>query len=152
MGSWAFEITLFWLCLTEHESIPPSLLLRWYACLFIIIIVIIINISYYYKWLMINCSSDYYFHYYYYYLVILLLLLVFFGVFSIVHVSILFSAWQSTPLACYKPMWVLNGVPIIALMQLLTYLFDLFRFYTITTTLTVSNAHKKPQAKRTLVC
>ena len=52
----------------------------------------------------------------------------------------------------YKPMWVLNGVPIIALMQLLTYLFDLFRFYTIATTLTVSNAHKKPQAKRTLVC
>ena len=105
---------------------------------------------------MINSSFDYY---YYYYLVILLLLLLFFWSSVIVHVSILFSAWQSTPLACsppsssiafstilesqeqentnlntyvrlychnlhstksYKPMWVLDGVPIIALMQLLT--------------------------------
>ena len=129
---------------------------------------------------------------YYFYFIILLLLLFFWSP-AIVHVSILFSMWQSTPLACsppsssiafstilesqeqentnlnrhvrrlychnlhstksYKPMWVLDGVPVIALMQLrLTYLFDLFRFYTITTTLTVSNAHKKPQAKRTLVC
>ena len=188
MGSWAFEITLFWLCLTEHESIPPSLLLRWYACLFIIIIVIIINISYYnYEWLMINSSSDYYFYYYYYYLVILMLLLSFFGV-QRLYMYLFFSVRGSQPpgvfttflfdrllyyfriprtrkihacrLYChnlhstksYKPMWVLDGVPIIALMQLLTYLFDLFRFYSITTTLTGSNAHKKPQAKRALVC
>ena len=97
---------------------------------------------------------------------------------AIVHVSILFSAWQSTPLACsppsssvcfttilesqeqestnlnryvrlychnphlaksYRPMRVLEGVPIIVFMQVLAYLFDLFQCYNIISTLTVSN-------------
>ena len=39
----------------------------------------------------------------------------------------------------YKPMWVLEGVPIIAFMQVFAYFFDLFQFYNIISTLTVSS-------------
>ena len=85
------------------KSTPLSLLLRWYACLFtIIFIVIIINISSHYWWLMINSPYHYYF---YYYLVIFFyfILFYFFGVQRLYNVSILFSVWQSTPLACSPP-------------------------------------------------
>ena len=170
-----------------RAPLPPCCYDDMLALIFIIIIVIIINISSYYKWLTIN-SSYYYYYYYYYYLVIFVVVV--FSSSAIVHVSILFSAWQSTPLACsprsssiafstilesqlrtrntnlnryvslychnlhstksYKPMWVLDGFPIVALMQLLTYLFDMFRFYAITTTLTVSNAILRSHKPREL--